>query len=119
MIAGARGARHGKLAVGVKELVGAGRAYEDRRIISGAEQLDAGIDLRDVVETARHELEFEKILAVGAQRYFVVDAGCHVAEMRRRHVPAGDRFELKHVDRILGPADQFAATRRRPHHGIG
>jgi hypothetical protein len=66
MIAGTRGPGDGELAVGMKELVAAGRAYENRRVISGAEQLDAGVDLGDVIETVRIELEFQKTLAVGA-----------------------------------------------------
>src|SRR5882724_12848668 len=101
MIAGARGLSDGEFTVGMKELVGAGRAYEDRRIISGAEKLDAGIDLGDVIETVRHELEFEKILTVGTQRNFVINTGRHVAKMRGRHILASHRFEVEHVDRVL------------------
>ncbi len=119
MIAGTRGSPDGKLAVGMKELVGAGRAYEDRRIVPGAEQLDAGVDPGDVIETVGHELEFEKIRAVGAQRDLVVDAGRHVAEMCGRHVLLGHRFEVEHVDRVLRTLDQRTAARRRPYHRIG
>jgi hypothetical protein len=67
----------------------------------------------------RHELEFEKILAVGAQRNLVVEAGGHVAEMRGRGVLAAHRFEVEHIDRVLWTIDQCAAARRRPYHRIG
>jgi hypothetical protein len=118
MIAGARGPGDGQFAVGMKELVAAGRAHEDRRVVFGAEQLDAGVDLGHVVETVRHELEFQEPLAVGAQRDLVVQSGSHVAEMRGRHVLAGHRLEVEYVDRAFGVIDQIAA-RRRPDHRIG
>jgi hypothetical protein len=59
MIAGTRGFCDSNLAVGVKEFVTTSRAHEDRRIILGAEKLHTGIDLRDIIETAGEELEFQ------------------------------------------------------------
>src|SRR6516164_10494511 len=119
MIAGARRFRYRKFALGMKELVGAGRTHEDRRVVSGAEQLDAGIDLRDVVEPMRHQLKFEEVFAVCAKRDLVIDAGSHVAEMRRRHVLATYRLEIKHVDGVLWTFDQATAPRGCPDHWIG
>ena len=118
MIAGAHGLGDSNLAVGVKGFVAAGRAHENRRIKLGAEKLHAGIDFGHVPETAREELEFQEPLAVRAQRDLVIDAGGHVAEMRRRHVFVCHRLEVEHVDCVLRAFNKFAA-RRRPNHRIG
>ena len=101
MIVRTRGLCYRNLPVGVKEFVAANRAHEDRRIILGAEKLYAGIDFGHVIEPAREQLEFQEPLAVGAQRDLVVDAGRHVAEMRRRHVLMCHWLEVENVDRVL------------------
>ena len=117
MIAGARGLCDSNLAVGVKGFVAAGRAYENRRIKLGAEELHASVDLGHVPETAREELEFQEPLAVRPQRDLVIDAGGHVAEMRRRHVFVCPRLEVEDVDCVLRAFNKFA-VRRRPNHRI-
>src|ERR1700733_14207138 len=118
MIAGTRGLCYGNLAVGVKEIVATNRAQENRGNRLGAEKLRAGIALGPVIEPAREQLEFQEPLAVGAQRDLVVDAGRHVAEMRRRHVLMCDRLKVENVDRVLRTFNQFA-VRWCPNHRIG
>src|SRR6516164_1284639 len=61
------------------------------------EDLGRHVDLADVNQPARAELEFQEALAIGAQRDLVVDARGHVAEMRGRHVLAADRLEIEDV----------------------
>jgi hypothetical protein len=117
MVAGARGLGNSNLAFRVKEFVAASRAHENRRIIFGVEKLHAGVDLGHIIEAARTELEFQEPLTVCAQRDFVVDAGRHVAEMRRRHVLVCHRLEVEHVNRVLRAFNQFVAS-RRPNHRI-
>src|ERR1700721_1454299 len=117
MIAGTRGLCYGNLALGVKEFVATNGAHEDRRIILGAEKLHAGIDFGHVIEAAREELELQEPLAVGAQCNLVVDAGRHVAEMRRRYVLVCHWLEVENVDRVLRAFNQFA-LRLPPNHRV-
>ena len=79
----------------------ADRRDDDRRVVFHAEDFGAHVDLADVDQPARPQLKLEEALAIGAQRDLVVDAGRHVAEMRRRNVVAADRLEIEHVDRLL------------------
>src|ERR1700761_1206068 len=117
MIAGACRLCDRDLAIGVEELVAASRADKDRRVISGAEYLHAHVDLRNVIEPARPELEFEKAFAIGTQRHLVVQAGSHVAEMRRRYVLERSRLEIEDVDGFLRGLDRLHA-RPGPDHRI-
>ena len=84
-----------------------------------AEQLHPRVELADIDQAARPELEFLEALAVGAQRHLVVDAGRHVAEMRRRHVLVRDQLEVEHVERLARAADQLVERARSPDHRIG
>jgi hypothetical protein len=115
MIARARGARHRFFAIRVKELVAAGWRDEDRRVIFRPENLDAHVDLGDVVETSRPKLEFQETFAVRAQRHLVVEAGGHIAEMRRGNVSEGGRLEVEDVDRLLCRLDRLAAGTSPDH----
>src|SRR5262249_43829936 len=83
------------------------------------EDLGRRVDLADVDQPARTELEFQEALAIGAQRDLVVDAEGHVAEMRGRNVLAADRLEIEDVDRLLGRFDELFGAHGRPHQGIG
>ena len=53
MIADARCLCDGHLAVRMKELIATSRAHENWGIVFSAEQFDAHVDLRNVVEPAR------------------------------------------------------------------
>ena len=119
MVAGLCGAGGRDLAVGVKRLLAADRRDDDRGGVSHAEDVDAHVDLADVDEPPRPELEFEEALAVGAQGHFVVDAGGHVAEMRRRHVLPAHRLEIEDVDGLLRRLDEVVRLPRPPHQRIG
>ncbi len=119
MIAGLGRARDAFLAVGMIGFMAAGRIDDDRRFVALAENFRAHVDLADVDQPARAELEFQKALAVGAQRDVVVDAGGHVAEMRRRHVLVHHRLEIEYVERFLGAGDQMVVVARRPDERIG
>ena len=119
MVAGARGFRHRDFAFGVERLLSADRRDDDRRVVAHAENLGAHVDLADVDQAARTQHEFQEAFAIGAQRDFIVDAGRHVAEMRRRNVGAADRLEIENVDRLLRALDQVLGLERRPHDGIG
>ena len=99
--------------------VAAGGGDDDWRIVALAENFGRHVDLADVDQPARAELEFQKALAVGAQRDVVVDAGGHIAEMRRRHVLVHHRFEIEHVERLLGTRNQVVVVARRPDERIG
>ena len=115
MVARSRRFGDGDLAVFVEKLVAAGRRDEHRRIVLAAENVGAHVHLRDVIEPARAKLEFQKPLTVGAQRHLVVDAGGHVAEMRRRYVFERGRLEVEHVDRLFRAFDRLKAPRRPDH----
>src|SRR5580704_9415274 len=119
MIAELGRARDGSLAVGMIAAVAARGVDDDRRLIALAENFSRHVDLADVDQPARAKLEFQKAVAVGAQRDVVVDAGGHVAEMRRRHVLVHHRLEIEHVERFLGTSNQVIVVARRPHERIG
>ena len=105
---------HGNFAVGVEGAVAASRRDHDRAVIFRAEQLEAHIDIADIDQPSRTQREFLEAFAVGAQGHFVVSAGCHVAEMRRRHVFLHDRLEVENIERLLGIGDQLVEIARRP-----
>ena len=119
MVPALRGLGDGELAVGMKGPVAAGRRDHDRAVVADAEDLDAHVDLADVDQPPRPQLELPEALAVGAQRHLVVDAGRHVAEMRRRDVLLHHRLEVEHVERLPGVGDQLVEIARRPVHRIG
>ena len=119
MIADLGRARDAFLAVGVVGFVPAGRIDDDRRFVALAEDFGAHVDLADVDQPARPELEFQETRAVGAQRDVVVDAGGHIAEMRRRYVLVHHRLEIEHVERFLGARNQMVVVARRPDERIG
>jgi hypothetical protein len=104
----------GDLAIGMKGAVAAGRRDDDRAVIDRAEDLGAHVDGADIDESSRAQREFPEALAVGAQSRFIVDAGGHVTEMRRRNVVLHDRLEVEDVQRLLGIADQLVEIARSP-----
>ena len=119
MIALAGGARHGQLAVLVEGLVGRRGRQHDRARIGLAEQLHAQVQRLDVDHAPRPELELQEAFAVGAQGHLVVDAGRHVAEMRRRHVLVHHRLEVEDVDGLARRGDQLVERARAPYRRIG
>jgi hypothetical protein len=119
MIAGLGGAGDALFAIRVVALVAAGRRNDDRAVELHAEEVDAHVDLAHVDQAARPQLVFQETLAVGAQRDLVVDAGGHVAEVRRRHVLRHYRLEIEDVDGFLRVRDQLVEGARRPDHRIG
>ena len=119
MIAGFGRPRDACLAVRMVGLMPAGRIDDDRRLVFLTEDFRAHVDLADVDQPARPQLEFQKALAVGAQRDVVVDARGHVAEMGRRHVLVHHRLEVEHVERFLGAGNELVVIARRPDIGIG
>src|SRR5262249_17911074 len=106
MVADLGGARGGDLALVVEGSLAADRREHDRACVFHPEDLGRHVDLADVDQPARTELEFQKALAIGAQRDLVVDAGGHVAEMRGRNVLAADRLQIGDVDAHLGQLAQ-------------
>ena len=88
------------LACGVKGSMTPNWREYDRRVVSHAKNVGAHVDVADINEAPRPELEFQKVFSVGAQSDFVVDSRRHVAEVRRRYVLAHDRLEIKNVDRV-------------------
>jgi hypothetical protein len=119
MVADLGGARGRDLALVVEGSLAADRREHDRACIFHSEDLGRHVDLADVDQPARTELEFQEAFAVGAQRDLVVDARGHVAEMRGRNVLAADRFEIEDVDRLLGRLDELVGAHGRPHQRIG
>ena len=97
----------------------ADRRDDDRRRVARAEDLGAHVDLLDIDQPPRPQLELEEAFAVRAQRHLVVDAGGHVAEVRRRHVLPRHRLEIEHVDRFLRALDQLVRLERGPRDGVG
>jgi hypothetical protein len=114
MVAGFRRLGDRDLAIGVKGAVAAGRRYHDRAVVFRAEDLGADIDLADIDEPARAQLEFPEAFAIGAQGYFVIDPRGHVAEMRRRNVLLHDRFEVENVQGLGGVGNQFVRVAWSP-----
>jgi hypothetical protein len=119
VVASLGGAAGGNLALVVERALAAHGREHDRARIFHAENVGRHVDLADVDEPARTQLELEEALAVGAQRDFVVDTRGHVAEMRGRDVLAADRLEIEDVDRLLGRLDGLVRAHRRPHQRIG
>jgi hypothetical protein len=74
MVAGLGRPRDTRLRIVMERALAADRRAHDRRTVFGAEDVDAHVDLADVDEAARAELEFQEALAVGAERHLVVDA---------------------------------------------
>ena len=107
------------LALLVEGLLAADRGHHDRGVVFDAQDLGRHVDLADVDQPPRAELEFQEAFAIGAQRDFVVDAGGHVAEMRGRDSRTHDRLEIEHVDRVLRRLDEILRAQRRPDDGVG
>ena len=61
---------------------------------------------------------FRKPSRLARKREFVIDAGGHVAEMRRGNVLLHDRLEVEDVERLGGIGNQFVEIARRPVHRI-
>ena len=74
MIADLGGARDAFLTVRMIGFMAAGRIDDNRRLIFLPENFRTHVDLADIDEAARPELEFLKARAVGPQRHVVVDA---------------------------------------------
>src|SRR5215470_20135383 len=98
----------------MKGLICAGWADENRRGIPRAENLSAGINVGHVNEAARAQLEFLETFPIGTQGHFIVDAGRHVAEVRRRYVFSHERLKVEYVDRILRACDCVLQIARSP-----
>ena len=75
--------------------------------------------LSDIDKVTRTQMEFEETLAIGPEGHLIVDAGDHVAEMRRRQVLLRDGLEVEYVQGFLGVRDQIVQLARRPGHRIG
>jgi len=77
------------LALRMKGLHRAHRAHEDRRLPRRSEELHRSVQFTDVDQSSRPDLQMAVRLVVDADGHIVIDAGCQVAEMRRReHVCA-------------------------------
>ena len=119
MIAGLGGARDTLLAVGIVAAMATSRRDDDRRLVTLAENFRRHVDLADVDQAPRPQLEFQKAFPVSAQRDVVVDTGGHIAEMGRRHVLVHHRLEIEDVERLLRARDQMVVVARRPDERIG
>src|SRR3984893_10764598 len=102
----------------VKGAVAAGGCDHDRAVILRAENLRGHVNYADIDETAWAQLKFQKSLAIGAKRHFIVDTGNHDPEMSRRHIPLGDRFEVEYVEGFLRIGNETVKLARRPHHRV-
>src|SRR5262249_50556712 len=91
----------------------------DRAVVLHTENLGRHVDLADIDEATRAQLELEEVLAVATQGHLVVDARGHVAEMCGWHVVAAHRLEVEDVDRLLRRLYQLVRFHRPPHQGIG
>src|SRR6516165_7585173 len=118
MISDLGGARGADFAVVMKRALAADRRDDDRAIVFDPQNVGRHVDLAHVDEPARAQHEFLEILAIAAQRDFVVDAGGHVAEMRGRDVLAADRLEIEDVDCFLRRLDQIVRAHRPPHQRV-
>ena len=103
-------ARDRLLAVGVIAALAAGRRMIGELYFAGRKSR-RHVHLADVDEAARPQLKFQKTLAVGAQRDLVIDAGRHVAEMRRRQLCRITALKSRHVQSFLGACDQMVIVR--------
>ncbi len=114
MVAGFRSLGDGDLRVGMKGAVAAHRRKDDRTVVFCAEDVGAHVDLADIDEPPRPQLEFPEALAVGTQGHFVIDARGHVSEMRRRNILLHDRLEVENVKRLRRVGNQLVEIARRP-----
>jgi hypothetical protein len=97
----ARGARGRELALVEERLLPSDGADEDGRLPFVPEHLDAQIRFRDVDEPARLEADALEGVHVPLQRQVVVDAGRHVAPVRRRQRAAGGLLEVHHLEEVF------------------
>ena len=114
MVSQFRGLGDGDFRVGMKGAVAAGRRNHDRAVVFCAKDFGAHIDLADIDQPPRPQLEFTEALAIGTQGHFVVDPGGHVTEMRGGNVLLHDRLEVENVERLCGIGNQFFEVARRP-----
>jgi hypothetical protein len=107
------------LALRMKGLHRAHRAHEDRRLPRRSEKLHRSVQFTDVDQSSRPDLQMAVRLVVDADGHIVIDAGCQVAEMRRREHVARDCFKLHYIQRLLRARNQAGSRcgsfRHRQH----
>ena len=104
-------------AFGVKGILATHGRDDDWRGVAHTEDVRAHVDIAHVDEAARPELELEEPLAICPQGNLIVDAGRHVAEMRRRDVLARHCLESKTL--IAPGGDPISASVCIDAHRIG
>ena len=118
VIADLRRPRYALLAIRMIGPVLAGRRDDDRRLVFLAENFRGHVDLADIDQPPRPQLEFQEAVAVGAERNVVVDSGRQITKMSGRHVLVHHRFEIKYVERVFRARDQVLVIARRPYERI-
>ena len=96
-VLGFRCATGGEFAIVVEHALTANGAQEDRAVVLHAEQLHAVVDLRNVHQTARAELDAMIAFDVRLISFVVVHTGGHIAPVRGRQNLARETFEVHHL----------------------
>ena len=89
------GACDGQFAVRHERIARRRSDTEDRAVVDGAEQLDARVDQRRIVEPARPQLHVLEDGPIRPQRRVVVDAAGHVSPVTRRHFATRSLLEIE------------------------
>jgi hypothetical protein len=97
----------------MKHLVRARGGDEDRLVVTLAEELDRHIDIADIDEPSRQQLELIESLAVDAHDRAVVGALRHIGVMARIDLRADHGLEIEHVDGIVGALNERIGLRGR------
>ena len=113
-----RRARDRDFAVGMKRLLRADGAEQDRRRVALAEELDGHVDVRDVDEPLRSELDLLEPFAVRRDRAEVVGALRHVRVVVRADGVAHYGLEVEDVQRLFRALDEAGPLECATEHRV-
>ena len=113
-----RRARDGDLALGMERLLRADGAEQDRRRVPLAEELDRHVDLRDVDEPLRPELDLLEARSVRRDRAEVVGALRHVRVVVCADGVAHHGLEVPDVQRLVRALDEVGPLERAAEDGV-
>ena len=106
---GPRGPGHRQLSLGMEGPLARRRTEEERRLVGPAEELGPGVDLGDVHQVPRADLDPVDGFAVGAQRPVVVHSAREIAVVGRRQFAPGHHVEVEDADGVLRGGDGLLA----------
>src|SRR4029450_9970429 len=88
------------------------RARKNRTAINGAEQLDARVDKRRIMEPARPQLDVLENGPIRPQRRVIVAAAGHIRPVTRRYFSMRGLLEVEHIEGAGRVGDDIGSARR-------